>query len=452
MSDDYRTPSLSPQGPQLARHLHIQLTAFLTPVLTILNTHLDARLVRTTLAAVVAILTWRHRNHGLVLSELGSYLLGPAQAPAGTKRLSNLLRSPNWTASLVSDWFWHQATDRVAALHLAQQEALVIWDESVLEKPESQDGDGLCAVRSSKAHRLRRIRPGFFNPPGGRPICVAGLQWLGLLLVGASGPPTVVTMQWWTTRGTRATDRRTVEAALLRRCITTWGRQVCHLFDRGFAGRPWLTQLLDANLRFVLRWPKGYNLLDQWAEERKAWQIARGKRSWSTRLIRDTRSRDVRKVGVVACSVTHPHHARPLWLVVARPGKGREPWYLLTSEPIRTREDAWHIVFAYARRWQIEMTWRYSKSELAFESPRVWTWERREKLLLLATLAYAFLLSLLNTTLTELRVALLRFGCHRTGKRSREIPAPLYRLRAALSRLWLPYSASSLGTWAGNSG
>jgi hypothetical protein len=423
----------------LAHDLHVQLATFLAPVLTLLDIHLDSRLVRTTFAAVAAILTLRHRQHGLLLSELGSYLLGPAQAPAGTKRLSHLLRSPNWTAALISDWFWQQATNRVHTLHLAQQEALVIWDESVLEKPESQHGDGLCAVRSSKAQRLRRIRPGFFNPPSGRPICVAGLQWLGLLLVEPGGPPSVITMQWWTTRGTRATDRRTVEAALLRRCIAAWGRQVCHLFDRGFAGRPWLTHLLDANLRFVLRWPKGYKLLDQWAEERKAWQIVRGKRSWSTRLIRDTRSRDVRKVGVVACSVTHPHHARPLWLVVARPGKGREPWYLLTSEPIRTADDAWRIVFAYARRWQIEMTWRYSKSELAFESPRLWTWERREKLLLLATLAYAFLLSLLVSRLTELRVALLRVGCHRTGTRSRETPMPLYRLRSAISRLWLAH-------------
>jgi hypothetical protein len=252
-------------------------------------------------------------------------------------------------------------------------------------------------------------------------------------------------MQWWTTRGDRATDARTVELALLQQCHMAWGRAVCHVFDRGFAGAPWLTQLLDANLRFVLRWPKRYKLLDHWAEERKAWEIARGKRSWDTRLIRDTRSRELRNVGIVACSVTHPQHARPLWLVVARPGKGREPWYLLTSEPIRCVEDAWQIVFAYARRWQIELTWRYTKSELAFESPRLWTWERREKLLLLATLAYAFLLSLLVSSLADLRVALLRLGCHRTGKRSQDTPTPLYRLRAALSHLWFRFPAASCG-------
>lgn len=30
------------------------------------------------------------------------------------------------------------------------------------------------------------------------------------------------------------------------------------------------------------------------------------------------------------------------------------------------------MVFAYARRWQIEMAFRYTKSELALESPRLW--------------------------------------------------------------------------------
>jgi hypothetical protein len=93
------------------------------------------------------------------------------------------------------------------------------------------------------------------------------------------------------------------------------------------------------------------------------------------------------------------------------------------------------VVTAYAWRWQIEQTWRYNKSELACESPRVWTWERRETFLLMLTLVYAFLLSLLARSFDELREVCLRWGCHRTGKRSRLVAAPLYRLRAALSRL-----------------
>jgi hypothetical protein len=54
----------------------------------------------------------------------------------------------------------------------------------------------------------------------------------------------------------------------------------------------------------------------------------------------------------------------------------------------------------------------------------------------MATLVYAFLLSLLDPAMDEVRRWLLRCWCHRTGKRSRDAPTPLYRIRSALSRLW----------------
>ncbi len=47
--------------------------------------------------------------------------------------------------------------------------SLVIWDEDILEKPESLQAERLCAVRSSKSLRLRRSKPGYFNPLGGHP-------------------------------------------------------------------------------------------------------------------------------------------------------------------------------------------------------------------------------------------------------------------------------------------
>ena len=59
-----------------------------------------------------------------------------------------------------------------------KEEAYVIWDESVLEKSESLQAEGLCAVRSTKAARLKRIKPGYFNPPTDRPIFVPGFNWL----------------------------------------------------------------------------------------------------------------------------------------------------------------------------------------------------------------------------------------------------------------------------------
>lgn len=47
----------------------------------------------------------------------------------------------------------------------------------------------------------------------------------------------------------------------------------------------------------------------------------------------------------------------------------RHPWYLLTTEEVRTEQQAWKVVFAYARRWDIEGTWRFSKSELGNSGP-----------------------------------------------------------------------------------
>jgi hypothetical protein len=293
-------------------------------------------------------------------------------------------------------------------------------------------------VRSSKAHRLTHIKPGFFQPPS-RPVFVPGMRWIGIVLLGMSGTPTVAAMRWWTSRGERASDKRTEEGTLLRQCVAAWGARVLQVWDRGFAGRAWLAQARDAAGRFVLRWPQGYNLVDAAGRERKAWEIARGQRSWAHRMLWDARRHCQRKTGVVAFPVTHPADPQSLWRVVARRGAGQEPWYLLTTERVETVADAWRIVRIYARRWQLETTWRYGKSELAMERPRVWTWERREKLLLLATLAYAFLLTSLAPDCAATRQWLLRFWCHRTGKRNRETPVPLYRIRSALSRLWQDY-------------
>jgi hypothetical protein len=117
--------------------------------------------------------------------------------------------------------------------------------------------------------------------------------------------------------------------------------------------------------------------------------------------------------------------------------KAAEPWYLLTNEPIQTVDDAWRIVLAYARRWLIETIFRYNKSELALESPRLWQWDNRLKLLLMVSLVYAFPLSLLNLDCQLLRDWWLCPWCHRTGKRYREAAILLYCLRSAISRLWL---------------
>ncbi len=76
------------------------------------------------------------------------------------------------------------------------------------------------------------------------------------------------------------------------------------------------------------------------------------------------------------------------------------------------------------------------------ESPRRWTWERRVKLLLLVTLVYGFLLSLLEGGLEKVCKAVLRAGCDGIEKRSRATATPRYRLRLALARFWQDHHAS----------
>ena len=88
------------------------------------------------------------------------------------------------------------------------------------------------------------------------------------------------------------------------------------------------------------------------------------------------------------------------------------------------------------------MCYRACKTDLAMESPRLWSWENRLKLLLMVSLVYAFLLSLHNGESVPLVQSLLRGWCHRTGKRYREAAIPLSRIRVALSSLWLAYPPS----------
>lgn len=427
---------------QEGRALENQCWAYLKPLLEELHRKVDRRLVKTLLDLVLVILMHRHRNNGLLLSELGDHLLGGERGPAGVKRIASLLHSGRWKSIWIVSYLWKRAEEKVKELKEQNEEAYVIWDESVLEKSESLKAERLCAVRSTKAARLKRIKPGYFNPPTGRPIFVPGFNWLQLLVTGLKGAAVLAHLGWWTTRGDKASKKREEEGKILQQVVHLWGRKVIHIWDRGFAGSPWATLALDHRLRFILRWNKGYHLLGPDGRKHEVWKISRGKRSWESRLLWDARRRCYRKTGVIALPVRLPEDERPLFLVVSRPGYGRKPWYLITTEPVENAEQAWKIIFAYARRWQIEMSLRFTKSELAFESPRLREWEARLKFLLIASLAFAFLLSLLPNI--DSLFALMSHYCHRTGKWSRDVSAPLYRLRLAISRLWLLFHPHSL--------
>ena len=418
---------------QLSALYYERLSGFLSPLLQLLDERLDRRLVHTFSLLVATIIRFRHRQHGLLLSELGAYLLSPAKAPAGTKRISNLLRSTKWHYGLVSDWLRVQA--KATLQQWPAQPVLLHWDESVVEKPESIHTQGLCPVRSAKARRLVRIRPGFFNPPLQRPVHVPGFHWLGLLLMGLHTTPSLYLQQWWSTRleGSKV-EAATIRRECLKQAVKDFGRRVIHVFDRGYAGAPWLKELLKRRQHFILRWNKTYALVDEQGRQLPCWQLVRGKRSLSKRLVKDTPRRQQCHMGLYYQPVFHPRWPRrKLFLIILRPGKGHAPLYILTNLPVTSVKKAWRLVFCYARRWQIEAAFRYSKSELALESPRLWFWENRLKLMMILSIVYAFLLRLLQTEQIQ---QLLRWGCHRTGKRYQEALIPLYRLRTALMHIW----------------
>lgn len=161
---------------QESLELETRCWVFLRPFLEELHKWVDRRLVKTLLDLVLVILMHRNRNSGLLLSELGDHLLGGEHGPAGVKRIASLVHSVKWGSQLILRYLWKQAHQKVQELLAKRETAYVIWDESVLEKPESLQAEGLCAVRSTKAARLKRIKPGYFNPTHGSTDICARLQ------------------------------------------------------------------------------------------------------------------------------------------------------------------------------------------------------------------------------------------------------------------------------------
>lgn len=421
-----------------------RLLEFVGPLAQEIHETVDKRPVRTFVQTIEAILAFRDQNHGLLLSELGGYLDGMGQRGGGTKRLSTLIHHRGWCANQVDEFLLRQADAQLAQWEAQGEEGVLIWDATVLEKPESLAAEGLCPVRSSKARRLTRIKKGYYCPPS-RPIFVPGLHGIGLLLAGRQkhqGPAQVALIRWWSSRGPLASYEKDENCRLLRLVESRWGRRLLNVFDRGYCSSLWLGALRGFNQRFVLRWKTRYHLVDARGISQAAWKIARGKRGVEPRTLWDAVHQKNVEGSVLFFPVTHPDFPDwPLTLVVGR-RKGGEPWYLLTNESVETAQDAWRIVLAYARRWQVETAFRNLKSELAIQSLRVYDWEGRRKLLGLLALAYAFLMQLMSQEEQRARDWLIDYACRRTGRHLQEVEQPFSRLRIALSKLWLAYPCS----------
>ena len=92
----------------LSREAEQKLVKFLSPLFLKLNSPLDRRMVKNFLGLVMAIMQHRHTNHGLVLSELGGFLLGLGHCSAGAKRIHNLLSSSKWDGNEIEAFHWQK--------------------------------------------------------------------------------------------------------------------------------------------------------------------------------------------------------------------------------------------------------------------------------------------------------------------------------------------------------
>jgi len=90
--------SRSDEDPIGALNILKEISVYTEELREQLDELLDCRLVATFFNLFSIILMFRERRMGLLLSELGGYLCGHSKAPAGTKRISNLLRSKKWKA------------------------------------------------------------------------------------------------------------------------------------------------------------------------------------------------------------------------------------------------------------------------------------------------------------------------------------------------------------------
>lgn len=428
------------QDPQrVSQFLAQELEIFLSPLVQTLNRLLDKRLVDTFLLLVVAMIRFRNMKQGLKLSELGSYIRGyhkeVVTAPAGTKRIGNLIRSLKWNALLIDKYFLDEADKTVRDLVKQGKKVLCIHDSSVIEKPESDKAEGLCPVLSSKSKRLTRSKRGkVFNEPRARPVMVTGMHWKAALIAGMQGLPQVAMMKWSTTKGDYEKNQREEERDIFRHLAYKWNTLVIHVFDRGYASGPWIALAQDLHVRFVIRWIKSHLFRDAAGNEKKLWQIGQGKRYFAHQLLRDIKTGQKMTCDIWWAPISHASYAGQLYVVKIR--AKNHVMRLITNERVTSEDQAWDVFFAYTRRWQIETSFRYGKSELAMESPCLRTWENTLKLLGIVTLVYAFLLHLLQDDYGPIKDYVLRLKCHRTGKRCRNAQAPLYRFRWALSRLW----------------
>lgn len=419
-----------------------EATNYLRPLICKLQSRADKRFSYTLYDIFYGMLSHRDKTNSLLLSELGGYINGPQHAPAGTKRLSNLLACKEWSHQWIAKELLAKSKQRLSKKGEAGKRWLLHWDDSVLEKPESWRTEGLCSVRSSKGLRLTKIKPGYYHPP--KHLSVPGYEWSACVLSSQKDSPTICQMRWWTKRGKHKEDPANIFYRMLAQTSEMIGQtaaEVWHVFDRGYANYRTLDYLIiHFQQQFIIRWKSNFLLENEQGVVAPTYRHSLGKKASSKRWVWDKERKEKRQVKIlympVRCPDSELQHQQ-LYLVIARDAKqGRPPIYFLTDVPIDSNGMAWAILFSYMKRWDIEQVFRFGKTAMGMESPRLWFFDRTLKLLSLVTLVMDFILSMVAHHKSLARRIIDKW-CPRTGNRQKKTFLPIYRLRLALARLIL---------------
>lgn len=423
---------------QVHAQLSQQLREYWGTLPTQLDERIDERLVRT-FTSLLNSLTCRSHD-SLMLTSLAPKVFARLAVPAAVKRLSNLLRSPKWSASLLHDALWSRAQHLAFEAAQRQLPLLMLWDESVWEKPETLTDPNLGSVRSAKAKRLNRLRPGFFHPPHAN-THVPGLRW-AMWVLATPTTSHIAGAHFWSNRDAEALPLATQRRVMLAKTCAQFGRQLIHVFDRGYVGLPTIRDLLEHRARFIMRWKsKGAHLQREDSLAKDVYKLFAGKRAMGALEWVDHDGCKCSST-VRFLPVKHPHRQEQLWCVMSKRA-GHKAMYLLTNEPVTNLEQARAVILAYMRRWEIERRFRHLKTLMSIETIQLRDAHARDKLMAMLLLASNASLHLLQD-LTVVGFLLRRFN-HRTGAKLRRARAPLQRFLDALERF---ASLSSEHTWA----
>lgn len=412
-------------------YLLSQSEHFLYPLLEELSLSLDSRLVKTFEELFLCILENTNSTKSLLLTELGTLLSGNTHGNAGVKRIGNLIRSENWNSSIIADFLKSKNLERINTMRSKKVRPLLIWDGSVLEKHESMRLEGLSPVISSKAKRLTRIKPGYYNSPVKGFINVPGFKVEAAVLTALSEAASLFEFniysrqglfkEWWSNfmwYGFENMDKHS-------------NNDVLHVFDRGYANTTLLEFAERFNQQFLVRWISNKHLIDD-KGKRLTHHISRGMKNKSFKVTYDKeRKRNAGKL-ITWKTVRHPEMGEQEYtlIVVREKNRAGSPIYLLTNLEIKTKNQAWEMLFSYMKRWEVEQMFRCCKAEIGMQSIRVQTWESRLKLIGIALLIYEFIMEIIQKRRHYVERLINIYAPLFGLKRSK---VPFYRLRKAFA-------------------